>query len=50
MVAPRIAFHAGEIAIQKRLGVETKMEAQGRRVIRDYYLSNINSSTLNFHF
>lgn len=29
-------FHAGEIAIQKRLGVQTKMEAQGRRVIRDY--------------
>lgn len=29
-------FHAGEIAIQERLGVRTKMEAQGRRVIRDY--------------
>ena len=29
-------FHAGEIAIQERLGVRTKMESQGRRVIRDY--------------
>jgi uncharacterized protein len=29
-------FHAGEIAIQERVGVRTKMEAQGRRVIRDY--------------
>ena len=29
-------FHAGEIAVQERLGVRTKMEAQGRRVIRDY--------------
>jgi predicted pyridoxine 5'-phosphate oxidase superfamily flavin-nucleotide-binding protein len=26
----------GEIAIQERLGVRSKMEAQGRRVIRDY--------------
>jgi uncharacterized protein len=29
-------FHVGEIAIQERVGVRTKMEAQGRRVIRDY--------------
>ena len=29
-------FHMGEIAIQEWLGVRTKMEAQGRRVIRDY--------------
>jgi uncharacterized protein len=29
-------FHAGEIAIQERAGVRDKMEAQGRRVIRDY--------------
>jgi uncharacterized protein len=29
-------FHAGEIAIQERVGVRDKMEAQGRRVIRDY--------------
>ena len=29
-------FHSGETAIQERLGVRTKMEVQGRRVIRDY--------------
>lgn len=29
-------FHIGEIAIQERLGVRAKMEAQGRRAIRDY--------------
>lgn len=29
-------FHAGEIAIQERLGVRSRIEAQGRRVIRDY--------------
>ena len=29
-------FHAGEMAIQEQLGVRTKMEAQGRRLIRDY--------------
>jgi len=31
-------FHAGEMAIQERLGVRTKMEAVGRRVIRAYLL------------
>jgi predicted pyridoxine 5'-phosphate oxidase superfamily flavin-nucleotide-binding protein len=29
-------FHAGERAIQERLGVRTKLEASGRRLIRDY--------------
>ncbi len=29
-------FHAGEIAIQERLGVRTRIEAQGRRFIRNY--------------
>ena len=29
-------FHPGEIAIQERVGVRAKIEAQGRRVIRDY--------------
>ncbi len=29
-------FHAGEITAQERVGVRAKMEAQGRRVIRDY--------------
>ncbi|MBD3884972.1 pyridoxamine 5'-phosphate oxidase family protein [Phormidium tenue FACHB-886] len=29
-------FHAGEIAMQERLGVRTRIEAQGRRFIRDY--------------
>lgn len=30
------SFHAGERSIQERLGVAHKMEAVGRRVIRDY--------------
>jgi predicted pyridoxine 5'-phosphate oxidase superfamily flavin-nucleotide-binding protein len=29
-------FHAGELAIQTRLGVQDQMDKQGRRVIRDY--------------
>jgi uncharacterized protein len=29
-------FHAGEIAIQERVGVRDRIEAQGRRIIRDY--------------
>ena len=29
-------FHAGELAIQARLGVQARMDQQGRRVIRDY--------------
>jgi predicted pyridoxine 5'-phosphate oxidase superfamily flavin-nucleotide-binding protein len=29
-------FHAGELAIQARLGVQEQMDKQGRRVIRDY--------------
>ncbi|WP_404785243.1 pyridoxamine 5'-phosphate oxidase family protein [Altericista sp. CCNU0014] len=29
-------FHAGELAIQSRLGVRERMDNQGRRVIRDY--------------
>lgn len=29
-------FHAGEIAVQERLGVRARIETQGRRVIRDY--------------
>lgn len=29
-------FHAGEQAIQERMGVRTSIEAQGRRIIRDY--------------
>lgn len=29
-------FHAGERAIQERLGVRARIEAQGRRMIRDY--------------
>lgn len=29
-------FHAGEIAVQERLGVRNRIEAQGRRIIRDY--------------
>ncbi|MGV0024910.1 flavin-nucleotide-binding protein [Phormidesmis priestleyi] len=33
---PESPFHAGEIAIQERVGVRTRMEAQGRRVIRNY--------------
>ena len=33
---PESPFHAGEIIVQERLGVRTKIEAQGRRLIRDY--------------
>jgi ferredoxin-NADP reductase/predicted pyridoxine 5'-phosphate oxidase superfamily flavin-nucleotide-binding protein len=29
-------FHKGELEIQKRLGVEAKMDRQGRRAVRDY--------------
>ncbi|MBE9158227.1 pyridoxamine 5'-phosphate oxidase family protein [Nodosilinea sp. LEGE 06152] len=29
-------FHAGELAIQSRLGVQEQMDRQGRRIIRDY--------------
>ncbi len=29
-------FHAGELAIQARLGVQTQMDKQARRVVRDY--------------
>ncbi len=29
-------FHAGELAIQSRLGVQDQIDKQGRRVIRDY--------------
>lgn len=29
-------FHAGELAIQTRLGVQSRMDRQGRRIIRDY--------------
>lgn len=29
-------FHAGELAIQSRLGVQQQMDKQGRRIIRDY--------------
>lgn len=29
-------FHAGELAIQARLGVQDRLDRQGRRVIRDY--------------
>ncbi|MBD2329943.1 pyridoxamine 5'-phosphate oxidase family protein [Alkalinema sp. FACHB-956] len=29
-------FHAGELAIQARLGIQEQMDKQGRRVIRDY--------------
>ncbi|MBD1914848.1 MULTISPECIES: pyridoxamine 5'-phosphate oxidase family protein [Cyanophyceae] len=29
-------FHAGELAIQTRLGVQERMNRQGRRIIRDY--------------
>jgi uncharacterized protein len=31
-------FHAGEQALQARLGVQDQIESQGRRVIRDYLL------------
>jgi uncharacterized protein len=29
-------FHAGELAIQARLGAQERMDRQGRRIIRDY--------------
>lgn len=29
-------FHAGELSIQARLGVQDRMDKQGRRIIRDY--------------
>ena len=29
-------FHAGELAIQARLGVQERLDHQGRRIIRDY--------------
>nr|WP_019508109.1 hypothetical protein [Pleurocapsa sp. PCC 7319] len=29
-------FHAGELAIQARLGIQERMDRQGRRVIREY--------------
>jgi uncharacterized protein len=29
-------FHAGELAIQTRLGVQERIDKQGRRVIRNY--------------
>lgn len=29
-------FHAGELAIQARLGIQERMDKQGRRVIRDF--------------
>ena len=29
-------FHAGELAIQARLGVQSQMDKQARRVVRDY--------------
>jgi uncharacterized protein len=29
-------FHAGELAIQSRLGVRAKIDVQGRKIIRDY--------------
>lgn len=31
-------FHAGEQAIQERVGVRAQIEAQGRRIIRDYLI------------
>lgn len=33
---PESPFHRGEMVIQERVGVRAKMEAQGRRVIRNY--------------
>jgi predicted pyridoxine 5'-phosphate oxidase superfamily flavin-nucleotide-binding protein len=35
-VDPSSPFHPGETAIQERLGVRDKIEASGRRVVRDY--------------
>ena len=31
-------FHLGEQAIQSQLGVQNRIESQGRRIIRDYLL------------
>lgn len=31
-------FHAGELAVQERLGVRDRIEQQGRRLIRDYLI------------
>ncbi|AFY60295.1 pyridoxamine 5'-phosphate oxidase family protein [Synechococcus sp. PCC 6312] len=33
---PESPFHAGELAIQTRLGVQERIDKQGRRIIRDY--------------
>jgi predicted pyridoxine 5'-phosphate oxidase superfamily flavin-nucleotide-binding protein len=33
---PESPFHAGELAIQARLGLQTRMDKQGRRVIREF--------------
>lgn len=33
---PESRFHSGELAIQARMGVQEKMDKQGRRVIREY--------------
>ncbi len=41
MEAPILAhspWHEGEIALQKRLGVETRMDEVGRRVMRDHLI------------
>jgi predicted pyridoxine 5'-phosphate oxidase superfamily flavin-nucleotide-binding protein/HAMP domain-containing protein len=35
---PESPFHAGELAIQARLGVQEQMDQQGRRVIREFLL------------
>ena len=29
-------FHAGELAIHSRMGLQARMDKQGRRVIREY--------------
>jgi len=29
-------FHKGELAIQSRLGIQERMDRQGRRIIREY--------------
>ena len=33
---PESPFHAGELAIQARLGAQERMDKQGRRIIREY--------------
>ncbi len=33
---PESPFHAGELAIQARMGIQDRMDRQGRRVIREY--------------